>query len=82
VFGTIEDRASTLHLPLHGGGREGAVCCGSVTHEHMRGKPERQLYRARAQIVRFAFEAWAKQLSRAPTPDSGALTAKRISLLF
>jgi len=26
VFGTIEDRASTLHLPLHSwGGREGAV---------------------------------------------------------
>ena len=25
MFGAIEDRASTLHLPLHGGGREGAV---------------------------------------------------------
>ena len=25
ALGTIEDRASTLHLPLHGGGREGAV---------------------------------------------------------
>ena len=29
-FGTIEDRASTLHLPLDGGGREGAVSISQV----------------------------------------------------
>jgi hypothetical protein len=26
VLGTIENTNSTLHLPLYGGGREGAVC--------------------------------------------------------
>ncbi|MDF2984177.1 MAG: hypothetical protein K0Q69_3949 [Devosia sp.] len=29
-FGTNEDRASTLHLPLYGGGREGGVSISQV----------------------------------------------------